>query len=99
MSNLPNIIDQFASRSAGKRPFGKVIVFDMKGQTVRIDATGDTIAVSEGGEPSDVTIHISEADLLGVLDGSLNAQSLVMTGRIRMKGNAMVAMQLGELLR
>jgi putative sterol carrier protein len=100
MSDLENNLSLLQQRAVGKKPFGKVVTFDLGAEgVITLDARGETIAVNQDPIPGDVTIGLSAADLNGLLTGRLNAQSLMMTGRAKLKGNTMVAMKLGDVLR
>ena len=65
---------------------------------MRVARVCDPPTVSQTQGAADATITISADDLKGLLDGTINGQSLMMTGRARMKGNPMVVMKLAELL-
>lgn len=47
---------------------------------------------------ADVTLTVDEETLLKLFDGSANAQKLFMTGKIKIKGNMMLATKLGPVL-
>ncbi len=59
-------------------------------------------SVSIAGEPpakAECTITISDADLLALATGKLNAMSAYMSGKLKLKGKAALAQKLGELLK
>jgi putative sterol carrier protein len=99
MADIDTLEAELLKRVAGKKPIGKTIAFAIKEEgTLRIDGTSDPVTIARSDEDADATITISAADMMGLLDGSVNGQSLMMTGRAKMKGNPMVAMKLKDLL-
>lgn len=60
-----------------------------------------TPAVFEGspkGKP-EVTMTVSDEDLLAIASGSLNPQTAFMKGKLKIAGNIMLAQKLGPLLK
>lgn len=99
MIDINSLEAELIKRVTGKKPIGKVIAFAIKEEgTLRIDGKSDPVTVTRSDEEADATITIGAADMMGLLDGSVNGQSLMMTGRAKMKGNPMVAMKLKDLL-
>lgn len=99
MSDVDIIEAEIARRLVGRMAIGKTIAFDLKDNGfLLIDGVSTPPAVSQIRGEADATITISTDDLKGLLDGSINGQSLMMTGRAKMKGNPMVVMKLAELL-
>jgi putative sterol carrier protein len=99
MNNIDTLEAELIKRVTGKKSIGKVIAFAIKEEgTLRIDATSEPVTISRSDADADATITIGADDMMGLLDGSVNGQSLMMTGRAKMKGNPMVAMKLKDLL-
>ncbi len=99
MNTIDTLEVELNKRVAGKNAMGNVISFVIKEEgTLCIDATSDPITISRNDADADATITISADDMMGLLDGSLNGQSLIMTGRASLKGNPMVAMKLKDFL-
>ena len=99
MTDIESIEADIARRLVGRKPIGKTIAFDLKDKGfLLIDGVSTPPSVSQVRGPADATITISADDLKGLLDGTINGQSLMMTGRAKMKGNPMVVMKLAELL-
>ncbi len=77
------------------------ILFDIKGEdgglwTVQID--DGQISVEEGEiESPDVTVEAATKDLMGLIKGELNPMAAFMQGRLKVKGNMSIAMQLQKL--
>ena len=52
----------------------------------------------EGAKP-DCTIIMKDADFLSLASGKLNGQQAFMQGKLKLKGNMMLAQKLGGLLK
>lgn len=81
-----------------------VILFDITGPGGGkwvLDLTKDSNWIStnpEGVSPK-TTIHVSDADFVGLVTKTLNPQGAAMSGRLKLKPmNAALAMKLGKLL-
>lgn len=99
MTDIESIEADIARRLVGRKPIGKTIAFDLQDKGfLLIDGVSTHPSVSQVRGQADATITISADDLKGLLDGTINGQSLMMTGRAKMKGNPMVVMKLAELL-
>jgi putative sterol carrier protein len=99
MTDIAWLEGELKRRVEGKAPIGKTITFAIKEQgKLRIDGAANPVTIARSDAASDATITISADDLKGLLDGSVNGQSLMMTGRAKMDGNPMVAMKLRDLL-
>ena len=78
-----------------------VIVFDVSGHPFTIDlkhGSGDVYAgMPKQGKPA-LTITVSDADMVSLADGKLNAQQAFMRGKLKLKGNMALAMKLGKVI-
>lgn len=71
-----------------------------KEETWIVDAKNGSGSVTRGGKgPGDVTITMSDADLVSLLHGSLNAQKAFFQGLLKIKGNMGLAMKLQDFLK
>ncbi|MCL0038031.1 SCP2 sterol-binding domain-containing protein [Thermodesulfovibrionales bacterium] len=63
-------------------------------------AIGDgQIEVKEGlSESSNLTVNISDADLISLMEGQLNPTNAFLAGKIKVKGDMSLAMKLQSLL-
>jgi putative sterol carrier protein len=60
---------------------------------------GGELAVTEGTiDKADMTMTCSDADLLAMINGELNAVSAFMQGKLKIDGNMSLAMKLQSLL-
>ncbi len=103
MSQIELICEKLRERSAGKPPFGKKLGFDFgEGGGVVLDGTGaeiEVVAVDAAPTDADALVTVKPSDFLDMIDGKLSGQTALMTGRLKLKGNAMVAMKIGDILR
>lgn len=58
----------------------------------------DPVAVTEGDGESDITVTVSAPDFIELANKRLNPQSAYIQGRIKLSGDLMLALKLGELL-
>ena len=83
---------------AGAEGFGKVVKVDFEGEgVIVIDATATPPTVSNDDRDADMTLIVSEENFEGLMDGSLNPQMAMMTGKIKIQGDMSVAFKLGEI--
>jgi putative sterol carrier protein len=79
----------------GGAPLGKVAKFDLGDAGVLVlDATASPAAVTREDRAADCTLQLAAADLERILD----ATAAFMAGRLQVKGDMGVAMQLAALL-
>ncbi|KXS14299.1 sterol-binding-like protein [Gonapodya prolifera JEL478] len=64
--------------------------------------SGTVQEVPEGGKPSvkpDINIICDDATFVDLIDGKINGQSAFMSGKIKIKGNMMLAMKLDNVIK
>lgn len=99
MADINSLEALLIERVSGKKAIGKTISFRVKEEgTLRINAKQDPVTIERTEEKSDVTLTINADDLQGLLDQTINGQTLMMTGRAQMEGNPSVVMKLRDLL-
>lgn len=54
-------------------------------------------SIKQGEGKADCTITVSEEDFISMISGKGNSQAMFMQGKLKIKGNMMLAMKLGEL--
>ncbi|MEM6319017.1 MAG: acyl-CoA dehydrogenase family protein [Bacteroidota bacterium] len=91
---LVNGIQQQATKA---NPLGKTLKFDMGGQQLYIDGTGDQNVVSADGNGADCTVNITYDDFQSLIKGELNPMSAFMSGKLKVDGDMGVAMKLQQL--
>merc|ERR1719160_457292 len=59
---------------------------------------GSGAVIWGGGEKPDVTITMADADFVAMADGKLDGMQAFMGGKLKIKGNMMLAQKLGSIL-
>jgi putative sterol carrier protein len=95
--------DDLAARTAGgserTRGLRATYRFDVDGAGSWLVAVDDgTVSVSEGDADADCVIAVSEDMLLRIVRGQQNAMGAFLMGKIRVEGDAGLAMRLRDLL-
>jgi putative sterol carrier protein len=95
--------EDLATRTAGgsarTRGLQATYRFDVDGAGSWLVAVDDgTVAVSEGDAHADCVIAVSEDTLLRIVRGEQNAMGAFLMGKIRVEGDAGLAMRLRDLL-
>lgn len=77
------------------------IVFDIAGAdggVWTVEVTDGNISIEEGAiQSADVTVAATSEDLIALIKGDLNPMGAFMQGRLKVKGDMSVAMQLQKL--
>ena len=92
------LVDDIKSRAAKAAAIGKVLKFDLGGEYITLDGTGDDNVVSTDDQQADCTIKVSKDNLVKVMNGSLNPMMAFMTGKVKVDGDMSVAMKLQNLV-
>lgn len=99
MADINSLEAMLTERVAGKKAIGKTIAFRITDEgTLRINGKVAPVTIERTEEKADATLTISADDLQGLLDQTINGQTLMMTGRAKMEGNPTVVMKLRDLL-
>ncbi len=69
-----------------------------KGGTWVVDLTKPGGKIIENGEDAQCIVMMTEGDFLDVMNGNLTGQMAFMTGKLKVKGDMMLAMKLEKLL-
>lgn len=80
-------------------PLGNTLKFDLGGQQLFIDGSGEKNRVSVENKPADCTITVSHGDFISLINGRLNPMTAVMSGKVKIDGDMGVAMKLQTLLK
>jgi acyl-CoA dehydrogenase len=96
--SLENMVSQFEKRAATAAPIGGSIKFEVDGQGIIIDGSGDinTVKVSDG--EADCTISLTAEVLQKLRDGDINPMMAVMGGQIKISGDMGLAMKVQSLM-
>jgi putative sterol carrier protein len=95
--------EQLAARTAGgserTRGLTATYRFDIDGVgSWRVAVDDGAVSVSETDAAADCFIGVSEDTLLGIVSGRQSPTGALLTGKIRLEGNAALAMRLRDLL-
>lgn len=95
---VQQILQTLQTRGQAAAPLGKTLNFQLNGQNIHVDGTGEQNCVALAERDADCTIRISPEDFLDILGGKLNPMNAMMSGKIQLDGDLSVAMQLQNLL-
>ncbi|MGB0930959.1 MAG: acyl-CoA dehydrogenase family protein [Chitinophagales bacterium] len=94
---VADILPAIQKQAAKASPLGKTLKFDFGGEQLFIDGTGAQNVVSASDGEADCSVKLSLEDFIALTKGELNPMGAVMSGKVRIEGDMMVAMQLQEL--
>jgi len=94
--------EQLAARTAGgsdrTRGLTATYRFDVEGAgSWRVQVDDGAVSVSESDADADCVIAVSEDTLLGIVSGRQSPTGALLMGRIRLEGDAALAMRLRDL--
>jgi putative sterol carrier protein len=94
--------EQLAARTAGgserTRGLTATYRFDVDGAgSWRVEVDDGAVSVGESDADADCVIAVSEDTLLGIVSGRQSATGALLMGRIRLEGDAALAMRLRDL--
>ncbi len=96
MATVAEITDRLRSALTGRPGLPKSLKLDFKGEGfVHVDGQ----AVTNDDAPADCTVVVSREDLEALARGQLDPMSAMLRGRLKIKGDMGVAMQLQSMLR
>lgn len=99
--HLAEITQTLRTRTADHKGFGHSVLLDFGAEgRIRIDGRASDVPplIDHEATPADCTLYISLADFLALAKKQISPQAAFMTGRVKIEGDVMVAMQLGALL-
>ena len=77
----------------------KFLINGPEGGTWMIDLREETLGVREADEDAECTIHILDVHFIDLFTGKLPPESALLTGKIKLTGNVLLAMRFAELLK
>lgn len=96
---LTELTETIRRSAGGKAGFGKAIELDLgESGAIRIDGTGEEVAVSNQTGEADTVISMAPETLQGLMKGEVNAPIAVMTGKIKIRGDASLALMLAKFV-
>ena len=96
-AGLEKVLEQIKAKAAEARPLGNTLKFDFGDQQLYIDGSGEKNAVSTENKEAACLVETSFEDFLALTKGELNPMSAVMSGKVKIKGDMSVAMNLQSL--
>ena len=96
--NADLILSAITQKAAQAKPLGASLKFNLDGQFIHIDGTGDQNIVSTDDKDADCVVSIGAADFEALTSGKLNPTMAFMTGKVKIKGDMGVAMKLQSFL-
>ena len=96
--SLENIVSQFEKKASSAAPIGGSIKFEVDGQGILIDGSGDSNTVKASDEEADCTISLTAEVLEKLRDGEINPMMAVMGGQIKITGDMGLAMKVQSLM-
>ena len=96
---LDTLLAELTKRASGAPALGKSLKFDFGDNKILIDGTGASNVISTDDKEADCVISITQDDMLGLMNGSLNPMTAFMSGKIKVKGDMGIAMKLQTLLK
>ena len=96
--SLEHMIAQFEKRAATAAPIGGTIKFEVDGQGIIIDGTGETNTVRASNDAADCCISLTAEVLQKLRDGEINPMMAVMGGQIKITGDMGLAMKVQSLM-
>ena len=94
-----SILSNLTASAAKAGALGKTLKFDFGTNKIFVDGAGNTNLVSVEDKEADCTVSVSEEDLLGIMNGSLNPMMAFMSGKIKVHGDMSVAMKMQSLFK
>jgi len=77
---------------------GAVFQLVIGDQKLHLDLKSGSGAVKFAEDKADVTITLAEADFVAMAEGKLDGMQAFMSGKLKIKGNMMLAQKLGPIL-
>ena len=96
--SIEKIVSQFEKRASTSEPIGGSIKFEVDGQGILIDGSGDSNTVKASDEEAACTISLTAKVLEKLRDGEINPMMAVMGGQIKITGDMGLAMKVQSLM-
>jgi putative sterol carrier protein len=95
MADIQDLITRLTSAVQGKPAIGNTIAFDVKSLGGIVITGSNEVKAAE--PQGDVVIELDDETLSGLLNRSINPMAAYTTGKIKVKGNLMLAQKLVSL--
>jgi putative sterol carrier protein len=81
----------------GKPPLGAKLKFELDGDYILIDGSGSKNIVTDQNDKADCTLIMSFDTYLKFQEGKVNPVAALFTGKLKVKGNKLLARKLGDI--
>ena len=81
---------------ANASPIGKTLKFDFGDQQLFVDGTSASNQITMENRDADCLVLVSRDVFISLVRGDLNPMAAVMSGKVKIKGDATVAMKLNS---
>ncbi len=93
------ILANLTASAAKAAPLGKTLKFDFGDQKIVVDGTGAGNMVTTEDKETDCTVSVSQEDMMGLMNGTLNGMMAFMSGKVKVVGDMGVAMKMQSLFK
>ena len=93
------ILGNLTTSASKAAALGKTLKFDFGDQKIFVDGSGAGNLVSTEDKEADCVVSVSQEDLLGMMNGTVNPMTAFMSGKIKVKGDMGVAMKMQTLFK
>ena len=93
-----DLLSEIQKRAEGSAPLGSSLKFNLGGNVIHLDGSGDSNVVTGDDKDADCTIIVSQEDMEALMTGSLNPMMAFMGGKIKVEGDMSVAMKLQSIV-
>ena len=94
--SLELILVEIKQKVANASPIGKTLKFDFGDQQLFVDGTSASNQITMENRDADCLVLVSMDIFISLVRGELNPMDAVMTGKVKIKGDATVAMKLNS---
>ncbi len=96
--SFETILSGIKERAANADALGNTLKFDLEGQKIYLDGTGEENVVSTEDKDADCVVEVSMDDFQQLMSGDLNPMMAFMGGKLKVKGDMGVAMKLQSII-
>lgn len=92
------IVNNISKQAHQASPIGNTLKFDLEGDYIHIDGTGDQNKVTNENKAAQCTVKLTKDDFEKLMSGKLNPMNAMMSGKLKIDGDMSVAMKLQSLM-
>lgn len=93
------ILTNLTASASKAAALGKTLKFDFGGNKIFVDGTGTGNLITTEDKEADCTVTVSEEDMMGLMNGTLNGMTAFMSGKVKVHGDMSVAMKMQSLFK